>query len=395
MKNLLAKFYKSLACRVALAIVATATVAKAHDLPQHFPLAPTDWGMIQQDCLGLQDTGYQSAGYQSAVSAAPDSLNANLPTVEISFSQPDLGNPPEPVAKAAQIAAQSLIGPELYDGIDCAKLESYYRNSQSNQQSEQLAEYKPELTPAIVENQAPIEAAKFEFHKSFFAACSCDFELRQANQSILPPKLTLKRTYVEDHFADEFNCLKPLLLRDSSKSLLVGDQFEQLAIAIPATRVQNKELLNEAFSQYTSYDCMLRSELYSSRSAFALGELLSSSTTTWFADALPSASGFVVEYANNLKPASKLTTPAPLFVIFQNAAGHEVAIPIAQAKQWEHTAQQATNATLVPMSQEFKELIDTANTRLQWAGGRLSAAASFMNDWFGDRMARAKSNDLR
>ncbi|MDX1925234.1 MAG: hypothetical protein SFV81_01875 [Pirellulaceae bacterium] len=394
MKTLLTKFYKSLACRVALAIVATATVAKAHDLPQHFPLAPTDWGMIQQDCLGLQNSGYQHTGDRSAISAALDFLTANQPTVEITFAQPDLGNPPEPIAKADQLDAQALIGPELYDGIDCAKLESYYRNSQSNQQSEQLVEYKPKSAPAIIVNQAPAEASKFEFHKSFFAACSCDFEHQQANQSILPPKLTLKRTYVEDHFANEFNCFKPLLLRDASKSLLVGDQFEQLAIAIPATRVQNKELLNAAFSQYASYDCIVRSEVYSSRSAFALGELLSSTSTTWFTDALPSASSLVAEYANNLKPASKLTTPAPMFVILQNAAGHDVAIPIAQAKEWEQTAQQANLTTPVPVSQEFRDLINTANTRLQWAGGRLSAAASFMNDWFSDRMARAKSNDL-
>ena len=384
MKNLLAKFYKSLACRVALAFVATATAAKAHDLPQHFPLAPTDWGMIQQDCLGYQNSGYMPADLYTKKSQS---------SAEITFAQPDFGNPPEP--QVNRLASNDLIGPELYDGVDCSQLESYYRNLQVNQLAEQLVEYKPKATPAIVEHEVTEEFSKFEFHKSFFAACSCDFENRHANQSILPPKLALKRTYVEDHFANEFNCLKPLLLRDSGKSILVGNPFEPLAIAIPTNRVKNKEQLAKVFSDLASYDCIVRSELYSSNSAFQLGEFASTLTTSWFADTLPAAANTFAALANSLKPASKLTTPAPMFVIMQNAAGHEVAIPIAQAKASESTAQQTSNSQVASISPEFKDLVDSANARLQWAGGRLSAAASLMNEWFSDRMARAQSNDLR
>jgi hypothetical protein len=390
MKNLLAKFYKSLACRVALAIVATTSVAKPHDFPQHFPLAPTDWGMIQQDCLGYQNTGY----------TANDLPLATNQELEIAVAIPDSGNPPEPIV--TQLAVDSLIGPELYDGVDCSKLESYYRNYQQNRQAEHLVEYKPDVTPPTVDNTAIPQLAQFEFHRSFFAACSCDFESSLANQSILPPTLTLKRTYVEDQFANEFNCMKPLLLRDygrrgeldSGLTQFSAIQFESLAVAIPTVPAKNKELLSTALSQLASYDCIVRSELYSGRHAIHVGEFASTLATAWVARVVPSATRFIAEYANSWKPANNLTTPAPMFVIFQNAAGYEVAIPISQARDWEQAGPEVDIAE-VKVSQEFKDLMDTANARLQWAGGRLSAAANLMSDWISDRMARTTSSELR
>ena len=128
MKTLLAKFFKSLACRVAIALVATATVAKAHDLPQHFPLAPTDWGMIQQDCMGHGDSR--------------DFIGASSPAgsiIELSVAMPDAGSPPRPEPRYADEAATALIGPQLYDGVDCAQLEAMYRS----QASADLVEYRP------------------------------------------------------------------------------------------------------------------------------------------------------------------------------------------------------------------------------------------------------------
>jgi len=391
MKNLLAKFYKSLACRVVLAIFATATVAHAHDHPRHFPLAPTDWGMIQQDCIGYHSSSKVSMDLEA---------DPNRQLAEITVAQPDVGNPPEPLVTCDQLASHELIGPALYDGVDCAKLESYYRKAQSDQQADQLIAYNQAETNAIVATQPAKVDAGFEFHKSFFAACSCDFENRQANQSITPPKFSLKRTFVEDHFANEFNKLKPLVLRDLirrefGRSQITGSQNEQLAIAIPTARVKNKHILADALSQFASYDCIVRSEIYSGHRAFQLGEFTGFLAKTWFSDTLPSASHFVGEYAQNLKPAEKLTAPIPMFVIFQTAAGNEVAIPIAQAKEWQLTTDDARGVQKTAVSQEFRNLVESADARLQWAGGRLSAAVSYMNDWFSDRIARAKSNDLR
>ncbi len=386
MKTLLAKFYKSLACRVALALVATASVARAHDLPQHFPLAPTDWGMVQQDCMGYQCSG------KLEVDVITGSYE---PVAEIAIAQPDVGNPPEPHVASHQFAAQELIGPALYDGVDCATLEYYYRNAQSDQLAGQRVEFKQTVPTVVGLNQRHPKAAEFEFHKSFFAACSCDFEHRQANRSITPPKFTLKRTYVEDHFAIELNILKPLVLRDLNSSHFTGSLNESLAIAVPTNIVQNKVKLAQALSLLTSYDCIARSEFSSSQCAFELGELTSAFAKTWFSNTLPSASKFVVDYANNLKPAKMLTTPSPMFVIFQTEAGNEVAIPISQAKDWERSTQDTHGRQPVAVSKEFKDIIDSANARLQWAGGRLSAAASYMNEWFSDRLALAKSDDLR
>ncbi len=386
MKTLLAKFYKSLACRVALAIIATATVTKAHDLPQHFPLAPTDWGMIQQDCMGYQSSG-KTAMDEKAVSSRQ--------LVEIDIAQPDLGNPPGPHAISTNFAGDELIGPALYDGVDCAKLESYYRNVQRDNLAGQLIEYKQAEFSAVAKKQPPTKAAEFEFHKSFFAACSCDFESEQANQSIIPPKFTLKRTYVEDYFASEFNALKPLVLRDLSHSQFSGSDNGPLAVAIPTTLVKNKLNLASALSQLTSFDCIARSEFHSYLRAFELGETTGSLAKTWFADTLPSASKYVADYVQSLKPAKILTTPSPMFVIFKTAAGNEMAVPLSQAMQWERTTQEAPADQPVAVSQEFRDIVDSANARIQWAGGRLSAAAGYMNNWFSDRLARAKSNDLR
>lgn len=418
MKTLLAKFYKSLACRVAWALLATTSVANAHDLPLHFPFPPTDWGMVQQDCMGFHENQDKFVVDLAACS--------NEKATEFSVAQPDIGNPPEPQDVREQdvrdqvvreqvvreqdvrdqdvreqvvrdqeardrVASHELIGPSLYDGADCAQLESFYRNASSDQ----LVEFKPAETAQIAATQSPTTKGEFEFHKSFFAACSCDFENRQANQSIIPPKFTLQRTFIEDHFANEFTKFKPLVLRNLNRSLFTANSTEPLAIAIPTKPIQNKHILADALSQLANYDCIARSEFYSCHRAFQFGELAGSSARSWFADALPSVSHMIADFAPNLKPAKKSIASAPMFVIYTNSAGNEIAIPIAQAREWEQPAIEAPIVEKVAVSQEMQDLVDSVNTRLQWAGGRLSAAANYMNDWFSDRFARSKSNDLR
>ena len=112
MKTLLAKFYKALAFRVAWALVATASVANAHDLPAHFQLAPTDWGMIQQDCFGFRNGDFAI----DAVVCSEDSLD------QFAVARPDIGNPPAPLGPFSVNPEEwhELFGPNLYDGVDCA-----------------------------------------------------------------------------------------------------------------------------------------------------------------------------------------------------------------------------------------------------------------------------------
>ena len=436
MKNLLAKFYKSLICRVAWALITTATAANAHDLPQHFPHAPTDWGMIQQDCLGY---------YDRAQPTVHSDVFSKEQLVEIAVVQPDAGNPPEPLAMLSsdRDGSAERIGPALFDGVDCADLESFYRSVPSNesieltQESIELTQDSIEVTQESVEptqdsievTQEPIEPTQdsievtqesieptqdsievtqesvpepaatqsetaeseyWEFHKSFYAACSCEFENRQANQSIVPPQFILKRTYIEDHFANELKHLKPLVLRELSAS-----STEPLAIAIPTQQVHDNQLLSDALSQLVSWDCVARSEFYSSQSAFQFGEFAGSLAKAWFTDTLPLASHTMDDFAHNLTPAQKSISAAPLFVIYTTAAGNELAIPIAQARNWQQPASEAPLIVQAAVSQELQDLVELANLRLKWAGGRLSTAASLMNDWFSDRLARAKSDDLR
>ncbi len=513
MKNLLAKFYKSLTCRVAWALITTATAANAHDLPQHFPHAPTDWGMLQQDCLGYYDRAQPT--FHSDVFSKEQ-------LVEFAVTQPDAGNPPEPLAMISsdRDGSAERIGPALFDGVDCADLESFYRPVPSNepieltqesiaptQESVELSRESNELVQVPIEPtqesneltqgsieptqesvelaqepnelaqepnelaqesnepaqepidlaQEPIELAResieltqesielsheaielvqepieqvqelseltqepselvqepieptqesapepaatqsataeseyWEFHKSFYAACSCEFENRQANQSIVPPQFILKRTYIEDHFANELNTLKPLVLRELSAS-----STEPLAIAIPTQPVQDNHLLSDALSQLVSWDCVARSEFYSSQSAFQFGELTGSLAKNWITDTLPLASHTIDEFAHHLTLAQEPISAAPLFVIYTTAEGNEMAIPIAQARDWQQPTSEALPMVKAAVSQELQDLIELANLRLKWAGGRLSTAASLMNDWFSDRLARAKSDDLR
>ncbi len=51
MKTLLAKFFSMHGLPRRTGMHCDWLRAIAHDLPQHFPAAPTDWGMIQQDCI--------------------------------------------------------------------------------------------------------------------------------------------------------------------------------------------------------------------------------------------------------------------------------------------------------------------------------------------------------
>lgn len=403
MKNLLAKFFQSLACRIVLATVATATVANAHDLPVHFPLAPTDWGMIQQDCFGHQRLGIDVGPSSIAPSsdyfvAQPDAGNPPAPDAPVKgdladyiIAQPDGGSAPAPSALVSgdREASHELVGPTAYDGVDCAQLEYLYRNGPSGE----LVESRQESAPQFTATPSPTLATEAEFDKSFYAACSCEFESRQSNQSILPPTFTLKRTYIEDYFANQTNQLKPLMLRDCNGSQFTGNSFDSLALAIPTVQVQNQYLLADVLSEFASFDCVARSEFYSSYRAFQLGELAGTLAMTWFADTLPSASQAIVKFAENLEPANQATVPAPMFVIYRTAAGSELAIPIAQARDWEQPA--APLASKVATSKEFQDLVDSTNARLHWAGGRMSAAASYMNEWLSDRLARAKSSELR
>ena len=440
MKNLLAKFYKSLTSRVAWALITTATAANAHDLPQHFPHAPTDWGMLQQDCLGYYDRA-QPTFYSDVFSKEQ--------LVEFAVAQPDAGNPPEPLAMISsdRDGSAERIGPALFDGVDCADLESFYRPVPSNepieltqesieltqepielaQVSSELAQEPIELSHESVElshesvelSHEPIELAQesieltqesielsheaielvqepieqvqelseltqepselvqepieptqesapepaatqsataeseyWEFHKSFYAACSCEFENRQANQSIVPPQFILKRTYIEDHFANELNTLKPLVLRELSAS-----STEPLAIAIPTQPVQDNHLLSDALSQLVSWDCVARSEFYSSQSAFQFGELTGSLAKTWITDTLPLASHTIDDFAHHLTLAQEPISAAPLFVIYTTAEGNEMAIPIAQARDWQQPTSEALPIVKAAVSQELQDLI--------------------------------------
>ena len=206
----------------------------------------------------------------------------------------------------------------------------------------------------------------------------------------MPPQFILKRTYIEDHFANELNTLKPLVLRELSAS-----STEPLAIAFPTQPVQDNHLLSDALSQLVSWDCVARSEFYSSQSAFQFGELTGSLAKNWITDTLPLASHTIDDFAHHLTLAQEPISAAPLFVIYTTAEGNEMAIPIAQARDWQQPTSEALPMVKAAVSQELQDLIELANLRLKWAGGRLSTAASLMNDWFSDRLARAKSDDLR
>ena len=151
----------------------------------------------------------------------------------------------------------------------------------------------------------------------------------------------------------------------------------------------------------------MRGELYQFQGASRAGELAAKVAKSWIGSTVPTISREVAKVANRWQPAApqlanlqldkrelaqRLVTSAPMFIIYQTAAGNEVAVPIAQARNF--TDSQSTAATN-RVSPEFQQMVNTANARLKWAGGRLSEAASAMNDWFTQRIARTQSNELR
>ena len=416
MKTRLAKFYRSLACRVALAIVATASVAKAHDLPYHFPLAPTDWGMIQQDCMGHSEAQQYSL---------PSSNSIQPQWLELAVTLPDAGSPPIPTQHVSNIsiASGALVSSDLYDGVDCAQLESFYRTPLAAELAAELAtelaaelvEHAPsdivspaaEATSIIVAAQPELNAASWQFHKSFFAACSCDFESQQADQLTSTPLFVFHSVRIADYFVIDAGRSQSFVLRDpifdrnrvqSSEQAVAPNWVSPLAVAVPTVQLQNKQRLAAGLAELATWDCMLQNELFQFSGASRAGKLTGDVAKGWYGSVLPNASSAIVELANSLKPASPLFEKrelaqqfglaAPMFIIYQTAAGNEVAIPIAQARQF-------TVTQPASISPEFKQLVDTANARLQWAGGRLSEAAGYINGWFSERIARARNNDLR
>ncbi len=397
MKTRLAKFYRSLACRVALATIATASVAKAHDLPSHFPLAPIDWGMIQQDCMGHRETQHDE--YQRYSLPALKSIQSRW--IELAVTLPDEGTPPVPPQHFSSIAitSSSLVDADLYDGVDCAHLESYYRtplNAEVVEHTPSDSQIVAAEEPSIVADAQPeFDADSWQFQKSFFAACSCDFESQQAEELTATPVFVFHSIRIADYFSDLSFQRNRVQQREQ---VTAPNWVSPLAVAVPTVQLQNKQRFADGLAELATWDCMLHDELFQFSGAARVGKLTSEIAKAWYGSVLPTGANALVELAKSLKPASpffekrqlaqQMISAAPMFIIYPTAAGNEVAIPIAQAREF-------TVAKPALVSPEFKQLVATTNARLQWAGGRLSEAASYMNGWFSDRVARVKSNDLR
>ena len=131
----------------------------------------------------------------------------------------------------------------------------------------------------------------------------------------------------------------------------------------------------------------MRGELYQFQGASRAGELAAKVAKSWIGSTVPTISREVAKVANRWQPAAPqldnlqlanlqldkrelaqhLVSSAPMFIIYQTAAGNEVAVPIAQARNF--TDSQSTVATN-RVSPEFQQIVNTANARLKWAGGR-------------------------
>lgn len=404
MKTRLAKFYRSLACRVALAMVATASAAKAHDLPHHFPLAPTDWGMIQQDCMGHREAQqYSLPSTQSNLSQG----------IELAVTPPDAGSPPIPPQYFADqhfadqaIASTELVGSGLYDRVDCAQLEAFYRTPLNAE----LVEYTPvdsanqsEVKALVSNTQPEVDADSWKLDKSFFAACSCDFESRQAEPSSATPAFVFHNVRIADYFRD-LSFVGNRVLRH--EQVAAPNWVSPLAVAVPTVQLQNKQRFADGLAELATWDCILQNELFQFSGAARAGKLAANVANAWYATALPVASKAIADLANSLSPATPSVSPkfekrqlaqsfgskAPMFIIYPTAGGNEVAIPVAQARQFVTSKPAAQPSSVSP---EFKQLVETTNARLQWAGGRLSEAAGFMNGWFSERVARVRNSELR
>jgi hypothetical protein len=407
MKTLLDQFFRSLTCKLMWAMVATAAAANAHDLPSDCPLAHHDWGILEQDCMGFRSSNF------AIVDSAP--LNPAATLREIIALAPDVGEPPAPIRTPSRSVASHISDKTIYDGVDCSILESQFRGYP-------LVEATAAQVRASRKSVAVNDPQPSDFDKLYYGACYCEFQQEATTPQAQTSRSAFDRTCVEDSIPLEFHFYSPRFLNQLGVSFDSPSTQEivPLASVVPATTLSNKDWVSDAMNELSHWECVLRSELYDCHHAFLAGKQLASFSGAWYQDALPQLASGLRQIKVTETDIAKTATKYPMYVLFSLGDGETLAVPAEQAKVWKFSgaasvAQEDDRATDTAVresvndsdivqnvqptpgsgkvSAEFKAMLDHANSRLKWAGGRLSTAADYVNGWLSNRIARTSESD--
>jgi hypothetical protein len=373
MKSFLKRVRKSLAYQVLFALAAVGAAANAHDLPYTCPFASPAWQALGENCLDLDAADLTLTFSESPLPLAAEQDQQTLP--ELFASQPDDGQPPAPLVDDLVQLAKSF----EYDGVDCSKFESLYRGltTEASNTVEAMAEDAHPDWPASV--------APFRLDRSFASAGTCDFEPLADAANLQHPEYIFRRPGIQDTaISSSFPGYGT-----ESFDLRRDDLFssEELAVAIPTEFAGNAQVVGDLLDRLEIWECRMYVELTSFSTAEKLGRWVA--VVSNYVDQMASdQTGELAALINRHDRPFKL----PLFAIYQTKQG-SLAIPMDESLQCEEEMQQ--HASEKSDMEDFKVMLELASSKLKWAGGRLSFAANYLNDWFSDRVARSGDQQVR
>ncbi len=445
MKKSLKRLMSSLALRVLFAVAAIASAAHAHDLPcsatlageawnvylnsETYPVSPIkSWQGLSQSCFGMDDTLDYAAVDNSIETVVQTTLFA---------SPPDDMVPPAPepeqivyIAPAIDLSDE-LAHPFSYDGVDCAQLESHYRNGicvdDSTCYAQSLLFNEEESTLEVEFSDQtqpwPTSIASSLLDSSCENAGQCMLDTADPQQHYDRPRYIFRRFEVEDPIQDQFG---PLAWQHYFHSIMEGPAESQDVVlsALPLDVPSDPQWAAIGLQWAADLHCRLHNELH--QLAFT-GQVLARTIaqaegrlTAWKRDA---ADQFAA-WAKQVPPQIEVATP--LFVLYQTSGGEPVYIPMPLARQWADVSAaeitddialvdqplagptideqlavdpvvdapaldvEAAPESSVPSS-DLVDMMRTLNSKLKWAGGRMSLAIDVIQDWVSDRIAANKN----
>lgn len=415
MRTLFIRFVKFFASSAALAWLAVASAANAHDLPS-CPLSDGNWGDVQQDC-------FFDAGRDTLPDIAPRMINDKNSQVEFFASMPDEGQPPIPVwiaASESQVVNSTNPIAELdtcvnmptapYDGLDCAELEEFYRNGyqislhlfadNSDAVAAKLIGQEDQTSCTYEQQQADAEIYSSDFDRLYLGANECDFSASHSSIDETPAAINgVKRVFVEDY-------LPLAIAKPSWREACMFNSSQEIAkfqgVEIPRLdRAASQPLpfVGEALWTLDNWICRINCELWGCPGAYDFGRNLADFSSRYANETLPNlATSLAKSFPAADAPKSEATIP--LFVYYKLPSGHEIAIPARQAQQWYEIESQQIPKPRYIASYQFQ--LEDLKTVLQFTGSRWNATSDFVNQlidfgsqWFAQRTANNSSSEIR
>jgi hypothetical protein len=171
---------------------------------------------------------------------------------------------------------------------------------------------------------------------------------------------------------------------------------DELAVAMPTVPRVDHEMLALAFDRLAQWDCQLNAELWDCQSAYLMGRQIGSMASHLRSKAISQLGDMLSDWSYNLPKST--AAQAPLYVLYQTSGGDPMFVPMPIARDWQMDS--VCEDLIEPISVDegtakLAEVMDMVNARLKWAGGRMSIAINYIQDWVADRVAQTPTADIR